>query len=89
MAGGEDGNNRTILQNGVQALWALAKALEALAPTTVGVSTTAALPAPAVAGQGARRMVTDSNTAVFNAAVVGGGSNIVPVFSDGAAWRVG
>lgn len=52
--------------------------------TTVG-----ALPSAAAVGAGGRSFVTDCNTATFNAVAAGGGSNKVPVFSDGTAWRVG
>lgn len=41
---------------------------------------------------GARATVTDSNatlTAGIGAVVAAGGANIVPVFSDGASWRIG
>lgn len=51
--------------------------------------TVATLPAAAAGLAGARAMVTDSNTAVFNAVVAAGGANVVPVFCTGAAWRVG
>lgn len=45
---------------------------------------------PSAAGRtGERRFCSDSNTATFNAVVAGGGSNKVPVFSDGTDWRVG
>ena len=50
-------------------------------PTTVG-----ALPA-GVAGD--RAFVTDANATTFNSVVAGGGANKVPVFSDGANWRIG
>jgi len=52
----------------------------------------ASLPAAATAGAGARATVnnaTQTLTAGIGAAVVGGGANTVPVFSDGAAWRIG
>lgn len=49
----------------------------------------ASLPSAATAGAGARRFVTDATSSTFNAAVTGGGSNKVPVFSDGAAWKIG
>jgi hypothetical protein len=52
-------------------------------------TTVANLPSAATAGAGARAMVTDSNTATFNATVAGGGANIVPVFSNGTNWKVG
>ena len=54
--------------------------------------TVATLPAAATAGAGARHFVTDSTVAAsgnFGAAVTGGGSNIVPVYSDGTSWRIG
>jgi hypothetical protein len=49
----------------------------------------ASLPAAATAGAGARAFVTDANSTTFNAAVVGGGSNIMPVFSNGTGWFIG
>ena len=52
--------------------------------TTVG-----ALPSAAAVGAGGRSFVTDCASATFNAVAVGGGSNKVPVFSDGTDWRVG
>jgi len=58
---------------------------------TVGVSTVAALPAAAGAAR-AQIFVSDSSVAAagnFGAIVVGGGANIVPVFSDGTNWRIG
>ena len=55
-----------------------------VAPVTV-----ASLPSAAVAGAGARAMVSNANATTFNSVVAGGGANIVPVFSDGLAWRVG
>jgi hypothetical protein len=51
--------------------------------------TVAALPSAATAGEGARAFVTDADSTTFNAAAVGGGSNKVPVFSNGTAWFVG
>ena len=38
---------------------------------------------------GTRGMVTDALLPAFAAAVVGGGTVVVPVFSDGTIWRVG
>lgn len=52
-------------------------------------TTVASLPSAATAGAGARAMVTDANSTTFNAAAVGGGANIVPVFSNGSTWRIG
>lgn len=59
-----------------------------LVPVT-GTTTVGNLPAAATAGAGARLMVTDSNTTTFMATVAAGGSNIVPVVSDGTNWKVG
>lgn len=54
--------------------------------------TVGTLPAAAAGNLGGRSVVTDSNaalTAGIGAVVAGGGANVVPVFSDGAAWRIG
>jgi hypothetical protein len=48
----------------------------------------ATLPAGSV---GMRAYVTDSNAAItagIGAVVAGGGANVVPVFYDGANWRI-
>ncbi len=62
--------------------------------TTTGVVKTTAttyssLPIPAIAGAGARSFITDANTTTFLATVTGGGSNAVPVVSNGTFWIVG
>ena len=46
--------------------------------------TVATLPAAGVAGR--RAYVTDALAPAYNAAVVGGGAVVVPVFDNGAAW---
>lgn len=43
----------------------------------------------ATATFGGRTIVTDSNTTTFYARVYGGGSNCVPVFSNGTYWLIG
>lgn len=51
-----------------------------------------ALPGAAAAGSGTRAAVNDANTTLalgIGSAVVGGGANTVPVFSDGASWIIG
>lgn len=53
-------------------------------PTTVN-----SLPTAASAGNGARAFVVDSSVTTFNSVVAAGGSNQVPVFSDGTNWKVG
>jgi len=47
------------------------------------------LPTATNAGAGTRAFITDGSTATFGATVVGGGANIVPVYSDGTNWKVG
>ncbi len=100
MASGDEsdsgGANRGVLNNAVRYLGQIVTeltniltALQSLAPTTIGVSTVAGLPAAATAGQGARRMVTDANATTFNSIVAGGGTNVVPVFCTGVDWRIG
>lgn len=53
-------------------------------PTAVG-----SLVAAATAGAGARAFVTDANATTFASVVAAGGSNGVPVYSDGTNWRIG
>ena len=51
--------------------------------------TVATLPAAATVGAGSRSFVTDANTTTFLATVGSGGSNAVPVVSNGTFWIVG
>ena len=54
--------------------------------------TVAQLPAASTALAGTRAAVSNSIaalTAGIGAVVAGGGSNVVPVFCDGANWRIG
>lgn len=51
--------------------------------------TVASLPAAGTAGSGARSFVSDANATTFASVVAGGGSNPVPVYSDGTNWRIG
>ena len=53
------------------------------------VYVTADLPDAVDAGAGARAFVTDASVSTFGATVVGGGTTNVPVYSDGAVWKVG
>lgn len=62
----------------------------ALYPTTQSPVAVSALPSSSIAGQ--RQFVSDSTVAAsgnFGAIVAGGGANTVPVYSDGAHWRIG
>lgn len=56
---------------------------------TTGLYAVAGLPLPGAAGAGARAMVSDASVTTFGSVVTGGGSNFVPVYSDGTDWRVG
>lgn len=51
--------------------------------------TVSGLPSAVNLGAGARSFVTDANATTFASVVVGGGSNKVPVYSDGTSWRIG
>ena len=53
------------------------------------IYTVANLPDPAVVGAGIRTFVSDSSVTTFNATVAAGGTNSVPVFSNGTNWKVG
>jgi hypothetical protein len=51
--------------------------------------TVAKLSSAVISGVGARGFVTDSSVSTFGSTVAGGGSNKVPVYSDGTNWKVG
>ncbi len=53
------------------------------------VYTVATLPSAATSGVGARSFVSDALVATFASTVAGGGSNPVPVYSDGTNWKIG
>ena len=57
--------------------------------TASTVYTVATLPDPVVAGAGTRTFVSDSSITTFNTTVAGGGTNTVPVFSNGTNWKIG
>ena len=62
------------------------------APYVRSIPKTVATLAPASIGAGVVAFITDSNVVAsgnFGAIVVGGGSNGVPVYSDGTNWRIG
>lgn len=51
--------------------------------------TVAELESAATLGAGARSFVSDADTTTFGTIVSGGGSNNIPVFSNGSNWLVG
>lgn len=53
------------------------------------VYTVATLPSASSSGAGFRSFVSDANSTTFASAVAGGGSNVIPVYSDGVVWRIG
>lgn len=88
----DGGGNRSILQNGVTALmgiWNTLLAMSGNSTTTIGVSSVSGLPGIATVPQGTRRFVTDANATTFASVVAAGGTNRVPVYSDGTNWRIG
>ena len=63
--------------------------LSPLLKTTVYSAAGTALPSAVTMGQGARAFVSDATVATFTTAYTSGGSNKVPVYSDGSVWRIG
>jgi len=57
--------------------------------TNTTIYTVATLPTASTTNAGTRTFVSDSTTTTFGATVTGGGSNIVPVYSNGTSWKVG
>lgn len=70
---------------------AIAQVLHINALTRIGPPsvTVAMLPAASAGLTGYRAFVTDANATTFASIVAGGGSNGVPVYCDGANWRIG
>jgi hypothetical protein len=59
-------------------------------PRAIEAQTYAVADLPAAAGlTNTRAFVTDATSTTFAAIVAGGGSNRVPIYSDGTDWRIG
>lgn len=58
-------------------------------PIRTHTTTVGSLMAAATAGAGARDFVTDATATTFASVVAGGGTNGVPVYSDGTNWLIG
>lgn len=56
---------------------------------STGSTTVASLASAATVGAGSRAFVTDATATTFLSTVAGGGSNKVPVVSDGTNWLIG
>jgi hypothetical protein len=79
-------------QNEAQARTQISQSVTQLQADTVklkavAIVTFANLPASPTEGQ--RALITDCNSTTFLAAAAGGGANIVPVFYNGTAWKIG
>jgi hypothetical protein len=61
---------------------------EFLQPVRTPVYTVATLPTAATFAR-SRAFVSDANATTFASIVAGGGSDFVPVYSDGTNWRIG
>ena len=57
--------------------------------TTTYSAAGTAIPSAATSGAGARAFVTDANASTFGTLYVTGGSNSVPVYSNGTSWYIG
>lgn len=88
--------NQPLLLNGQITLpwWQYLKAIDDRLRSLItaygtGSVTVSALSSAATAGAGARAFVTDATATTFHSTVAGGGSNKVPVVSDGTNWLIG
>jgi hypothetical protein len=57
--------------------------------TNTTLYTVSTLPTASTSNVGTRTFVSDSSVTTFGSTVVGGGTNTVPVYSDGTSWKVG
>ena len=80
-AGGSNINQATLTSAGI---WNAP-----LLQTTVYSVAVTALPSASTVGVGARAIVSDATATTYASAYTGGGSNKVPVYSDGTVWRIG
>jgi len=78
----DDGANNLQINGGLRTTGAIKR----------GSYTVATLPSAATAGAGSTAFVTDSNATIsagLGNTVASGGSNFVPVYSDGTNWKIG
>jgi len=75
--------------NRVDAILAELQATETINTISFTVYTVATLPSAVTLGSGTRAFLSDANATTFASVVAGGGSNKVPVYSDGTNWRIG
>lgn len=69
----------------------LSIAPNAVTPAMLQITTytVASLPTASTQRVGTRLFVTDANSTTFASIAAGGGTNKVPVYSDGTNWRIG
>lgn len=65
------------------------KSLDALGNVQVPATTVSSLPSASAVGAGTRSFVTDASASTFGTTAAGGGSNKVPVTSNGTNWIIG
>jgi len=58
-------------------------------PQSPYIYTVGKLPSAATSGAGVRSFVSDATATTFASIVSGGGTNTVPIYSDGTNWRIG
>ncbi|HEX4198755.1 MAG TPA: hypothetical protein VHZ26_15060 [Caulobacteraceae bacterium] len=73
---------------GARLVLQLQGALNGLVAPTASL-TVASLPAASAGLAGTRRFVTDATATTFASVAAGGGADKVPVYCDGATWRIG
>lgn len=69
--------------------WLAGTRINMLYPTVMPVYTVATLPTAASAGVGGRATISDATATTFASVPIGGGANVVPVYSTGSAWLIG
>jgi hypothetical protein len=75
--------------NRVDSILAALEASAKLNTISFTVYTVVTLPSAVTLGAGTKAFVSDANSTTFASIVAGGGSNKVPVYSDGTNWRIG
>ena len=75
--------------NRVDAILGQLTAESVLSTVSTTAYTVATLPSAVTLGAGTRAFVSDANATTFASIVAGGGSDQVPVYSDGTNWRIG
>ena len=75
--------------NRIDSILGQLQSVETINTISFTVYTVATLPSAVTLGAGTTTFVSDANATTFASIVAGGGSNKVPVYSDGTNWRIG